>query len=295
MNRNQLVAISVILVLVAIGGWFYVDYVYAPKVQAPQLNLAESIAGDWDEISAQIPIKAGESGRWYIDAIRTIGAATALVAFEDGLNGHVAVLSAKDGDYSVLRLYESQLQFAAAELEAIEKQYGDAGFAPQNFGPRADGTGMVPATENFFLKTDITLMPIKIAWLNPEGNLPNEVKAGDVSGCDHVVLQERMVPKSQIPLTAALEELLADKTVWTEDRSLYNYIGQGDLELVSVAIQDGIAKIYLTGAKPRLSGVCDDPRLFIQVAQTARQFPTVQRVELYINGVRNDGSSDLRG
>lgn len=301
MSRKGIIVAVLLVLAVAIAIWFYLDYRSAPSAQAPittgteQTAFAEDLLKDWPTISKMIPVKAGESGQWYIDAIRTIGFTTALVAFEDGLNGNTAVVSWNGSDYEIRKLYESKLQFTATELEAIEEQYGRPSYAPLNFHLSEGDGRLILGETNLFLKTSAATTKIKIAWLNPDGNLPNEVKPGDISGCDHVVLQDRTVPQTQAPLTAALNVLLADKTNSTPGNALYNYLAKGNLKLASVAIVSGIAKIYLTGIAPSLGGVCDDPRLFIQVAQTARQFSTVQKVELYVNGAKNDGSSNLKG
>jgi hypothetical protein len=218
-----------------------------------------------------------------------------MMAFEDGLNGHVAIVSHSAAGYEIKKIYESKLQFTAAELEAIQKQYGAANYVPKDFG-RSEGDGSLIPVTNIFLKVSAGTMAVKVAWLNPDGSMPNEVKPGDISGCDHVVLQNRTIPTTQTPLTAALNILLSEKINATPgDKSLYNYVANGNLKLASASIVSGTAKIYLTGTAPALSGVCDDPRLFIQVAQTARQFPTVQKVQLFVNGVENTGSGDGQG
>jgi hypothetical protein len=109
-------------------------------------------------------------------------------------------------------------------------------------------------------------------------------------------LQDRTVEKTQTPLTVAIRTLLADKTNPTPGQgSLYNYVANGTLKVDSVSIVNGTAKIYLIGKAPALNGVCDDPRLFVQVAQTARQFPTVLKVQLFVNGIENTGSGNGQG
>lgn len=307
MDNKRAILIGILTVLIlGSAAWLYLDYRSASETQIPPVPSGTPITEErifvqrfardsWPAVSQRLPVRAGESGMWFIDAIRLIGPETMMVAFEDGLNGHTAIIASDGLDYEIKRVYESQMQFTPAELETIEGQYGKPGYAAKNF--RVDGnSGLIiedPAEANAFLRTATTR--IKIALLNPGGNLPNEVKPGDVSGCDHVVLEERVVPQTQTPLTAALNLLLSEKTVWTDDGDIYNYLAQGNLVLDSVSIVSGTAIVRLTGAPPPLAGVCDDPRLFIQVAQTARQFPTVQRVEVYVNGTRNDGRSDLQG
>jgi len=139
---------------------------------------------------------------------------------------------------------------------------------------------------------------IKVALLNTDGTLPNQTKPGDISGCDHVILVERTVNASPATLRSALNLLLAPGE-WQDQQlawgKLYNYANRGTLAVDSVSIVNGIAKIYLKGTPPPLGGVCDDPRLFVQVAQTARQFSTVQKVQLFVNGIENTGPGDGQG
>ncbi|MBC7766933.1 hypothetical protein H7Y21_02995, partial [Arenimonas sp.] len=63
---------------------------------------------------------------------------------------------------------------------------------------------------------------------------------------------------------------------------------QKELFFDNVSTENGTAKIYLLGKIGPLNGVCDDPRLRIQLEETALQFPTVQKVEFYLNGTKTD-------
>jgi len=142
-------------------------------------------------------------------------------------------------------------------------------------------------------------MEIKVAFLNPDGELPNEAKPGDLTGCDHVVFSTYAIVPTTTPLAAALNLLLGNKEIYPGEQSqpyhVYNYVAKGNLKLAAAIVKDGVATISLTGTPPPLGGVCDDPRLLIQVTQTARQFPTVQKVKLLVNGVENTGSGNEKG
>lgn len=50
-----------------------------------------------------------------------------------------------------------------------------------------------------------------------------------------------------------------------------------------VTLVDGVAKLYLTGTM-RGPGHCAEPELRAQIDQSALQFPTVQKLEVYLNG-----------
>lgn len=310
MDRRWIAAIVLVLI-VAVAGWFYSDYRSAPEAQAPvatstnpgatppagQGNIIEGLKTNWAAIAVKLPVQPMESKRWYIDAARTVSPSTAMVAFEDGLNGYTAVVTRIGSDYRIDKFYENQMKFTAAELAGIHKEFGDPGYVPVDY-ERSEGNGELnETTVNMFLQQP-GKMQIKVALLNTDGTLPDQTKPGDISGCDHVILVERTVDASPGTLRSALDRLLAPGE-WQDEQlawgKLYNYANRGTLKVDSVSIVNGTAKVYLTGTPPTLGGVCDDPRLFVQVAQTARQFSTVQKVELYVNGTRNNGSSDLKG
>jgi hypothetical protein len=63
---------------------------------------------------------------------------------------------------------------------------------------------------------------------------------------------------------------------------LYNALYQSDLQLESVTVEAGKAVIKLTGSLT-LGGECDNPRVAAQLDATARQFPTVSELSIFIN------------
>jgi hypothetical protein len=110
-------------------------------------------------------------------------------------------------------------------------------------------------------------------------------KNGKKVGCeDSLVPVTRKIPETTAPLKAALLELFADREASQKeiDLNLGNY--WRGMELKSVAIENGTAIIHLTGEAPRVAGVCDAPRIKEQIIETARQFPTVKKVKVFING-----------
>ena len=60
------------------------------------------------------------------------------------------------------------------------------------------------------------------------------------------------------------------------------------MKLKSVSITNGTAIIHLTGEGPSVAGICDEPRIKGQIIETAKQFPTVKRVKVFINGKSMD-------
>jgi LysM repeat protein len=107
---------------------------------------------------------------------------------------------------------------------------------------------------------------------------------GDIGCGDRLVPMLRRIDPTRAPLVAALSELLSIKERELGLTGLYNPLYQSDLQVESVTVEDGRATILLTG-NLRLSGVCDNPRVEAQFDRLARQFSTVQQVDVRVNGV----------
>lgn len=133
-------------------------------------------------------------------------------------------------------------------------------------------------------------MTVKVAVLDTE-----QKTSGKQRGCDRVVMLDRQVPKSQMTLTAALKELFSINQNQVD--GWYNFIASTNRTLTfeKVTVENGIAKVYLTGSLSGLAGVCDDPRAAIQIEETALQFPTVAKVELYLNNEKTSLVPSERG
>lgn len=118
---------------------------------------------------------------------------------------------------------------------------------------------------------------------------------GVMRGCDSVVMAERDVPRTTMPLTAALEELFSIQQ--EEVAGWNNFIAKtkDTLSFERAIVEGGTAHIYLSGELSGLAGVCDNPRARIQIEETALQFPTVENVQLYLNGEATELQPDGRG
>ena len=115
--------------------------------------------------------------------------------------------------------------------------------------------------------------------------LQDNGKTGTQVGCgDSAVPVAVEVPATQGVLRAALNKLLSIKDQYYGQSGLYDALYQSDLKVESISIGGGTATIYLTG-KLTLGGTCDSPRVQAQLEQTALQFNTVQRAQIFINGV----------
>ena len=110
-------------------------------------------------------------------------------------------------------------------------------------------------------------------------------KTGKKIGCDDsLVAVRRMIKATNAPLKAAIQELLSlPQEHSDEGRQLGNYWRGTNLQVKSVATRAGTATIFITG-ELSVAGVCDEPRITSQIEETARQFPLVKKVRVFING-----------
>ncbi len=147
-------------------------------------------------------------------------------------------------------------------------------------------TTVVTGTPEEVISTS-TSMKVKVALLSAQVETSNK---DNFRGCDVFELQERTVPYSSMPLNASLRELFSKKDIWMpSELASGNFIAsQKELFFDKAIIENGVAKIYLIGKTGPLNGVCDDPRLRIQLEETALQYSTIQAVEFYLNGVKTD-------
>jgi spore germination protein GerM len=120
---------------------------------------------------------------------------------------------------------------------------------------------------------------VYLVALNDDGYQGNRIGCGD-----SLVAVRRTINKSATPLKAALEELLAMPQEFERDPTkgnLGNYVFGPELKLSSVSISKGTATIHFSG-HISVAGICDEPRIVEQIEATARQFPTVKRVKVFV-------------
>jgi len=107
-------------------------------------------------------------------------------------------------------------------------------------------------------------------------------RAGKKIGCeDSLVAVTRTVRKTAAPLKAALEELLSTPPETGDNPKLQNFWKGRNLKVRSVSIRNGTANIHISG-EVFVAGICDEPRIESQIEETARQFPSVKKVKVYI-------------
>ena len=107
-------------------------------------------------------------------------------------------------------------------------------------------------------------------------------KSGRKIGCDDsLVAVTRTVKNDGAPLKAAVRELLAMPRDY--EGRLGNYWFGERLRVTGATISRGTATIRIAG-RVFVAGVCDEPRIEEQIKETARQFPGVRKVNVFVNG-----------
>ncbi|MEJ2709110.1 MAG: LysM peptidoglycan-binding domain-containing protein [Anaerolineales bacterium] len=107
-------------------------------------------------------------------------------------------------------------------------------------------------------------------------------------GCgDGVVPVQRKIEATRAPLTVAIQELLSIKQRMYGQSGLYDALYQSNLQIDSIDLNQGTVTIRLRG-ELRLNGDCDQARVKAQIEQTALQFASVNKVEIFINGAPID-------
>lgn len=108
-------------------------------------------------------------------------------------------------------------------------------------------------------------------------------KTGKKIGCDDsLVAVRRTIRATASPLKPALEQLLSVPRDYNEQ--LKNFWSAENLKVRSVVIRRGIATVRISGEGPPVAGVCDIPRITSQIEETAKQFRTVTKVRVFVNG-----------
>jgi hypothetical protein len=107
---------------------------------------------------------------------------------------------------------------------------------------------------------------------------PNAMK------CEEVYAVERRVPKTQAIARAALEELLQGVTTAEEEQGYFSSLQSG-IKLLSLDIANGTATARFNSAlDANVGGSCAVTSIRAQIEETLKQFSTVSRVVIEVEG-----------
>ena len=107
-------------------------------------------------------------------------------------------------------------------------------------------------------------------------------KTGKKIGCDDsLVPVTRTIKATASPLKAALQELLSTPPETGNNPTLQNFWKGRNLKVRSVSIRKFTATIHISG-EVYVADICDKPRIESQIEETARQFPNVKKVKVFV-------------
>lgn len=118
--------------------------------------------------------------------------------------------------------------------------------------------------------------------------LGDKGKSGTAVACDDSLVPVMVsVPKGARPaetLRNLLTQLLQDGDQYSGGAGLYNALNNASLKIETVAVQEGLTKIVLTGDLTA-GNDCDAARMLAQLENTVRAFEPVNGVRITVNGV----------
>lgn len=104
---------------------------------------------------------------------------------------------------------------------------------------------------------------------------------GQIIGCNDVLVPiEKELKITRSGLEAVLTALMNEKS----SESLKNFVRGPGLILAQVTVANMVADVYFKGDFD-ISGACDIPRIQEQVYSTAKQFPELKRINIFVNNV----------
>lgn len=106
--------------------------------------------------------------------------------------------------------------------------------------------------------------------------------------CAQVYAVDRRIPQTAAVARAAVEELLRGPSVDERARGYFTNINDG-VEIRGVTILNGTATVDLSETvQQNVGGSCRVQAIRAQLTETLKQFPTVQRVVIAVNGRTDD-------
>lgn len=117
---------------------------------------------------------------------------------------------------------------------------------------------------------------------------PNTLKNPEMMDCSLVYPVKRTAPKTKAVAGAAIEELLSGPTEEEKRAGYFTSINDG-LELNSIRVEAGTAYAdFDETLQYQVGGSCRISSIIAQINETLKQFSTVSRVVISINGESGD-------
>lgn len=109
------------------------------------------------------------------------------------------------------------------------------------------------------------------------------------SSCSSVLMKPVVVPYTTTPLNQIYKEMFSyvSESVSFDDLAYVHPVGSlsGALMFKEASINNRVARVDLIGSIPEERGVCSDESLYAQIKAAGSQFNTIDRTDIYLNGV----------
>lgn len=106
--------------------------------------------------------------------------------------------------------------------------------------------------------------------------------------CSRTIAVERQVAKTAAVARAALEELLKGPTEEEKAAGYFTNINEG-VKIQKLVVENGVAKVdFDDQLEFQVGGSCRVAAISWQIVETLKQFPTVEKVVISINGRTED-------
>lgn len=138
-------------------------------------------------------------------------------------------------------------------------------------------TASVASAVNFSSKETVKLALLASPNLFDYKNHP-------VLGCDALVFAKAEIDKTPKVLNSTLALLFNDSFDYGFPPANFISSTQKDLKFDSAVIENGVAKVFLSGEIKVEDKKCDEDRVIYQITETAKQFSTVKSVDIFLNG-----------
>lgn len=121
-------------------------------------------------------------------------------------------------------------------------------------------------------------MTVKLFFTTPK------TAGADDFACQYVEAVNRQVPKSESIARAALLALLRGPNL-VEKNQAYGTVINNNVQINDLKIEDGVAMVdFDSRLQDSLGGSCRVSIIRAQIEQTLKQFPTIQSVQISVNG-----------
>lgn len=313
MKNKWVLTVGVIIIVLGLFYAFNTD-----RDNLSDRDIVSSLVGNWKTFEKTIPERPvlGATSWNYPSIVQVISDDKLLIEYDDGHIVKYSVIGhGKKGDFTFVENVGKVNELSTEDWNLVELKYGNTSKVPVTFKHSPSVSGItktvigndwIEVSENPFtaptpiaksqntgakssssssIASSPTVSSVKIAFLLDSQDIVYRGK-GTVVGCDKVVLVDRNIAPTTMPLNAAMKLLFNDRTPWPYHSGVPgNYVGgRPDVPITfsRATLESGVAKVYLYGNNV-LSGECDDPRLTSQVEATAFQFPSVKSVVIYLN------------